>query len=299
MLARYSADGVGRGRARVRLAHAARLAASDRRAARRRCDRRRRHAAGHSRRRSRSRPTAAVRSPLAAFGVGADEWLALRTLTRARPLDRRRAPPPRHGSCAGCAMTIGRCRRHGRSRGARRRAARQRSRRSGRDGRAGRGLRRPIPTSRATRPGAARRPRPERWRATRADPLIAELTSASATRVPARFVARLRELAQLLAGRSQPLVGRRARRCPAAAASRGSRTRAACSSITCSFDRRARASLSHRRADRMELPSRRCARAVAAGRPVRDDSTQRSSMRARLVQSLDPCVACRVEFDDA
>lgn len=130
----------------------------------------------------------------------------------------------------------------------------------------------------------------------RDDPLIAELERRSATRVPARFVARLRELAQLLAGRSQSLVG--------------ARTTSPGRGIAWVENARGllihRVQLDHDRALRYSIvaptdwnfhPQGALASSLL-GEPVRDvGAAQQHATRA--VQSLDPCVACRVEVDDA
>jgi hypothetical protein len=130
----------------------------------------------------------------------------------------------------------------------------------------------------------------------RADPLIAALSQRSTSRVPARFVARLRELALLLAGRTSAEVG--------------ARTLADGSGIA--WVENARGLLTHHvhfdagRADVYRIlaptewnfhPEGALARALS-GVPA-DDLTGVKRHAWQLVQSLDPCVACRVEFEDA
>jgi hypothetical protein len=130
----------------------------------------------------------------------------------------------------------------------------------------------------------------------RADPLIAELDRRSSTCVPARFVARLQELALLLAGRTSARVG--------------ARTTSAGHGIA--WAENARGLLIHRvqldggsatsyaivaPTDWNFHPDGALASALV-GAHVRDaaGAQQRAS---RLVDSLDPCVTCRVELDDA
>ncbi len=130
----------------------------------------------------------------------------------------------------------------------------------------------------------------------RADPLIAALIQRSATRVPARFVARLRELALLLAGRTAAVVGAQA--LPGGAG--------------IAWVENARGLLTHqvrfdgRRAAEYRIvaptewnfhPDGALARALL-GAPA-DDLTIVKHRAWQLVQSLDPCVACHVEFEDA
>jgi len=128
------------------------------------------------------------------------------------------------------------------------------------------------------------------------DGLIVELVRRSASRVPARFVARLRELAWLLTGRATATVG--AQDMPRGGA--------------IAWVENARGLLIHQvRLDgnhivdyRIVAPTEwnfhpRGALALAlANTPVSDtEDARRRSLR--LVHSLDPCVACRVEVDDA
>jgi hypothetical protein len=129
-----------------------------------------------------------------------------------------------------------------------------------------------------------------------ADPLIAELARRSASRVVARIVARLRELALLLEGRISATLG-------CATLARGAGV---------GWVENARGLLVHL----VRLGSDRVSayRIVAptewnfhpdgtlvselSGWPADDlDALQR--MALRHVHSLDPCVACRVEFDHA
>ncbi len=130
----------------------------------------------------------------------------------------------------------------------------------------------------------------------RADPLIAALLRRSASRVPARFVARLRELALLLAGRTAAVVG--AQTLPGGAG--------------IAWVENARGLLIHQ--VRFEAGRAAVYRIVAPtewnfhpdgalprallGAPA-DDLTTVKRCASRLVQSLDPCVDCHVEFEDA
>ena len=130
----------------------------------------------------------------------------------------------------------------------------------------------------------------------KSDPLIGALNRRSATRVPARFVARLRELALLLAGRATAAVG--AKTLP--------------SGDGIAWVENARGLLIHQvRLVRDKVHTYRIiaptewnfhpAGALAltlTGTPAQDrDAVKRFA--TRLVHSLDPCVTCRVEFDDA
>jgi hypothetical protein len=130
----------------------------------------------------------------------------------------------------------------------------------------------------------------------RSDPLIGALKRRSATRVPARFVARLRELGLLLAGRAEAAVGAKILR-----AGEG-----------IGWVENARGLLIHQVRlvqDRVHTyriiaptewnfhPAGALAMALT-GSPVQErDGVKRFA--TRVVHSLDPCVACRVEFDDA
>jgi len=128
------------------------------------------------------------------------------------------------------------------------------------------------------------------------DPLIGALTSGPASRVLARFVARLRELALLLAGRSAAVVG--AKSLPGGGG--------------IAWVENARGLLIHRvqlDQDRVRdycivaptewnfHPEGALAQALS-GMPARDLDAV-NDRAARLVHSLDPCVACHVEFDNA
>jgi hypothetical protein len=128
------------------------------------------------------------------------------------------------------------------------------------------------------------------------DPLVGELTRTPAGRVFTRFVARLRELARLLAGGELLAVGVRALPARGAAA----------------WVENARGLLIHlvhfddERAARYRIvaptewnfhPAGAMAAALV-GSPAPDPETL-TSRAARMAQSLDPCVACSVEIDDA
>jgi hypothetical protein len=128
------------------------------------------------------------------------------------------------------------------------------------------------------------------------DPLIGGVLQRSASRVPARFVARLRELAQLLAGRASAAVG----------------TATLPSGGGIAWVENARGLLVHRvrlAGDRVASygivaptewnfhPSGAMASALLNAAAGSAEDARRST--SRLVNSLDPCVACRVEFDDA
>ena len=125
---------------------------------------------------------------------------------------------------------------------------------------------------------------------------IGELTRACAGRVLPRFVARLRELARLLAGRDSLAIGMRSLPSRGAAA----------------WVENARGLLVHhvRFEDGRAATYRIVAPtdwnfhpdgAVAAalvGAPAADREALRQRA-GRVVHSLDPCVACRVEIEDA
>ena len=130
----------------------------------------------------------------------------------------------------------------------------------------------------------------------RADPLIGALKRRSATRVPARFVARLRELALLLAGRAGAAVGAKNLR-----AGEG-----------IGWVENARGLLIHQVRlvqDRVHTyriiaptewnfhPAGALAMALTGSPAQERDGVKRFA--TRVVHSLDPCVACRVGFDDA
>ena len=130
----------------------------------------------------------------------------------------------------------------------------------------------------------------------RSDPLISALKRRSTTRVPARFVARLRELAMLLAGRAEATVG----------------AKTVSSGEGIGWVENARGLLIHQVRlvqDRMHIyriiaptewnfhPAGALALALTGSPAQERDRVQRFA--TRVVQSLDPCVAFRVEFDDA
>jgi Ni,Fe-hydrogenase I large subunit len=128
------------------------------------------------------------------------------------------------------------------------------------------------------------------------DPLIGALTSGQASRVVARFVARLRELALLLAGRHSAVAG----------------AKSLATGGGIAWVENARGLLVHRMwldQDRVRSydivaptewnfhPAGALALALA-GAPAGDLEALRERTN-RLVHSLDPCVACHVEFDNA
>jgi uptake hydrogenase large subunit len=231
---------------------------------------------------------------LAAFGVGADEWLALGTL---RELDR--------WAAAGHTATARFIRK-----------LRDDDAAAGRHGAGGNAGDPALLEGRhhaawigelaeacAADPEFARLPS---WRGAPAetgalarlqsDSLIAEFSSESASRVPARFVARLRELSLLLAGRSTALVG--------------ARTLPSGSGIA--WVENARGLLIHLvqldqgrvRSYRIVAPTEwnfhpggALASALLGTAAADLDAVQHRA--ALVVNSLDPCVDCRVEFDHA
>ncbi len=155
----------------------------------------------------------------------------------------------------------------------------------------------------AADPGFARQPA---WRGQpaetgalarqQADPLLGELTRGSASRAAARFVARLRELAWLLAGRAPAAAG------VAALPSGGG----------AAWVENARGLLIHQvRLEAGRVGSYRIvaptewnfhpdgALAAALADTPAGDPGAAQRRATRLVHSLDPCVACRIEFDDA
>jgi uptake hydrogenase large subunit len=128
------------------------------------------------------------------------------------------------------------------------------------------------------------------------DPLIGALLRRSATRLPARFVARLRELALLLAGRAAPAVG-------ACALPVGGGI---------AWVENARGLLVHQvrlaqdrvRSYRIVAPTEwnfhpgGALAAALLGRPAADlGAVERYA--TQVVHSLDPCVVCHIGFDDA
>ena len=128
------------------------------------------------------------------------------------------------------------------------------------------------------------------------DPLVAELTRAPGGRVFTRFVARLRELARLLAGGDLLAVG--VRPLPArGAAAWVENARGLLLHLVRFDDERA---TTYRIVAPTEWNFHPAGAMAAAllGSPAPDPETL--SLRAmRIAQSLDPCVACRVEIDDA
>ncbi len=128
------------------------------------------------------------------------------------------------------------------------------------------------------------------------DPLLQDLVRRSASRVPARFVARLRELALLLSGQATAIVG----------------AKATPSGGGIAWIENARGLLIHQvRLDedrvvgyRIVAPTEwnfhpRGALALALADTPAVDADEARRRTLRLVHSLDPCVACRVEVDDA
>jgi hypothetical protein len=130
----------------------------------------------------------------------------------------------------------------------------------------------------------------------RSDPLIGALMRRSATRVPARFAARLRELALLLAGRAAAAVGAQTLRAGEGMA----------------WAQNARGLLLHKvrlAQDRLHTyriiaptewnfhPAGALASALMGSLAIDRDGVK--CFATLVVRSLDPCVACRVEFDDA
>jgi hypothetical protein len=128
------------------------------------------------------------------------------------------------------------------------------------------------------------------------DRLVDELACRSASRVPARFVARLRELASLLSGQTTAVVG----------------AQALPSGGGIAWVENARGLLIHKvrlaegRVASYGIvaptewnfhPHGALARALSDTPAADADDARRSAHR--LVHSLDPCVACRVEVDDA
>ena len=230
---------------------------------------------------------------VAAFGVGADVWLALRSLAEldgwadagqtasARFIRRVRDDDARFGA----------------------RPARPTPDVPLLDGRDHAAWIVELPDACDADPDFARRPT---WRGApaetgalarrQADPLIVDLTRRSASRIPARFVARLRELASLLDGPATTAVGAQSR------ASGGG----------VAWVENARGLLIHQvrlaqgrvQSYRIVAPTEwnfHPAGALASallGAPARDLTAVKQGARG-VVHSLDPCVSCRVEIDDA
>jgi len=230
---------------------------------------------------------------LAAFGSGADEWLALRL----RDLD--------HWADAGRTATARFVR------DVRDDDAAQRDRRPDNDAQDPALLERDghatwIGELAAAGDADPEFPRLPSWRGApaetgalarlRSDPLIGELLVRSTTRVPARFIARLRELALLLAGRTLPVVG--AQVLPDGGG--------------IAWVENARGLLTHQvRLDEGRVRSWRIvaptewnfhpggALASALLGSIAADLGAVKRRATRVVQSLDACVACHVEFDHA
>jgi len=230
---------------------------------------------------------------LAAFGVGADEWLALGTL---RELDRWAAAG--HTATARFIRKV----RDDDAAAGRRRAVGDAADPALLEGQHHAAWIGELAAACAADPEFARLPS---WRGAPAetgafarlqsDPLIAEFSGESASRVPARFVARLRELALLLAGRSVPAIG--AQTLPTGGIA---------------WVENARGLLIHQvqldqdrvRSYRIVAPTEwnfhpggALASALLGVAATDLDAVQRHAMR--VVNSLDPCVACQVEFDHA
>ncbi len=128
------------------------------------------------------------------------------------------------------------------------------------------------------------------------DALIGALSRSSASRVPARFVARLHELALLLAGRTRAVVGAKTLRNGVGVAWVENARGLLVHQVSLDHDRIA----SYRIVAPTEWnfhPDGALASALLNTAAGNADSVKRRT--TRLVHSLDPCVACRVEFDDA
>jgi len=128
------------------------------------------------------------------------------------------------------------------------------------------------------------------------DPLIAELTRRSASRVVARLMARLRELASMLAGRGSAAVGVQALPSGGAAAwvenARGLLVHEVRFEDDCAASYRIIAPTEWN-----FHPAGALAAALAGS--AASDRAALEQRAIRIAQSLDPCVACRVEIDDA
>jgi len=128
------------------------------------------------------------------------------------------------------------------------------------------------------------------------DPLIAALMQRSGSRVPARFLARLRELALLLAGRTCAEVG--GQTLPGRGGVGWVENARGLLMHQVQFD--AGRAATYRIVAPTEWNFHPDGALVRALSGVRADDLTRVKDRARqLVQSLDPCVACHVEFEDA
>jgi hypothetical protein len=129
-----------------------------------------------------------------------------------------------------------------------------------------------------------------------ADPLLIAVRGRSASRLPARVVARLRELALLLADRARPAIG-------------AWTLRQGCGIAWVENARGLLLHLVHLDAGRISqyrivAPTEwnfhpaGALQSALIGSPA-SDLTSIKKRAAQVVHSLDPCVTCRVEFDDA
>ena len=128
------------------------------------------------------------------------------------------------------------------------------------------------------------------------DPLIAELMCASASRVTVRLVARLREFALLLEGRAPEQVGTLALRAGGGVGWVENARGLLIHFVKLDRDRAARYCIVAPTEWNFH-PDGAFASALL-GAPA-DDLATVTRRATRLVHSLDPCVACSVEFDDA
>jgi hypothetical protein len=128
------------------------------------------------------------------------------------------------------------------------------------------------------------------------DRLIDELAHRSASRAPARFVARLRELALLLSGQATAIVGAQAAPAGGGIAwvenARGLLIHKVCLAADRVVDYRIVAPTEWNFHPHGAL-------ALALSDVAAADAADARRRTLRLVHSLDPCVACRVEVDDA
>lgn len=128
------------------------------------------------------------------------------------------------------------------------------------------------------------------------DPLLAELAARAASRPQARFVARLRELALLLAGRAEPALG--------AIAVPGAGGVAWVETARGLLIHQVALQHGHVHRYRIVAPTEwnfhpQGALALALVGASAADAAAARHGATRLVHSLDPCVACRVEVSDA
>jgi len=128
------------------------------------------------------------------------------------------------------------------------------------------------------------------------DPLVGELTRTPAGRVFTRFVARLRELARLLAGRELLAVGVRA--LPAQGAAAWVENARGLLIHLVHFDDERAATYRIVAPTEWNFHPAGALTTALVGSPAPDPETL-MSRAARMAQSLDPCVACNVEIDDA